>query len=84
MYSHENITRRITALHRRDEMAKSVPETLAAVKAMGYDYVEPAGLFGYSYADFKAELDKAGLKAHLCARAVCRAEGGHRKGDCRL
>ena len=50
----------------RDEMAKSVPETLAAVKAMGYDYVEPAGLFGYSYADFKAELDKAGLKA-ICA-----------------
>ena len=50
----------------RDEMAKSVPETLKAVKEMGYDYVEPAGLFGYSYADFKAELDKAGLKA-ICA-----------------
>lgn len=50
----------------RTEMQKSVPETLAAVKAMGYDYVEPAGLFGYSYADFRAELDKAGLKA-ICA-----------------
>ena len=50
----------------RDEMSKSVPETLKAVKAMGYDYVEPAGLFGYSYADFRAELDKAGLKA-ICA-----------------
>ena len=50
----------------RTEMEKSVPETLAAVKAMGYDYVEPAGLFGYSYEGFKAELDKAGLKA-ICA-----------------
>lgn len=47
----------------RDEMEKSVPETFAAVKAMGYDYVETAGLFGYSYEGFKAELDKAGLKA---------------------
>ena len=47
----------------RDAMEKSVPEALAAVKAMGYDYVETAGLFGYSYEGFKAELDKAGLKA---------------------
>ena len=43
----------------RDAMEKSVPEALAAVKAMGYDYVETAGLFGYSYEGFKAELDKA-------------------------
>ena len=50
----------------RSEMEKSVPATLKAVKEMGYDYVEPAGLFGYSYEDFKAELDKAGLKA-ICA-----------------
>jgi sugar phosphate isomerase/epimerase len=50
----------------RTEMEKSVPETLAAVKAMGYYYFEPAGLFVYSYEDFKAELDKAGLKA-VCA-----------------
>lgn len=50
----------------RSEMEKSVPETLAAVKAAGYDYAEPAGLFGYSYEAFKAELDKAGLKA-VCA-----------------
>ncbi len=50
----------------RDEMAKSVPETLAAVKNAGYDYVEPAGLFGLSGEEFKAELDKAGLIA-VCA-----------------
>lgn len=50
----------------RDEMEKSVPETLKAVKAAGYDYVEPAGLFGLSGKDFKAELDKAGLVA-VCA-----------------
>ena len=43
----------------RDEMAKSVPETLKAVKEAGYDYVEPAGLFGLSGEQFKEELDKA-------------------------
>ena len=46
----------------RTEMEKSVPAALKAVKVIGYDYVETAGLYGYSYADFKAELDKAGLK----------------------
>ncbi len=47
----------------RDEMAKSVPNTLRAVKDMGYDYVETAGLFGLTASEFKAELDKAGLCA---------------------
>ena len=50
----------------RNEMEKSVPETLAAVKSIGYDYVEPAGLFGLTGEQFRAELDKAGLKA-VCA-----------------
>lgn len=50
----------------RDKMQNDVPATLAAVKAMGYEVVEPAGLFGYSYDAFKAELDKVGLKA-ICA-----------------
>ena len=50
----------------RTEMEKNVPETLAKVKAMGYDYVEPAGLFNYSYEAFRKELDKAGLRA-ICA-----------------
>ncbi len=47
----------------RDEMAKSVSETLKAVKEAGYDCVEPAGLFGLSGEEFKSELDKAGLVA---------------------
>ena len=47
----------------RDEMAKDLSATLAAVKNAGYDYVEPAGLFGLSGEAFKAELDKAGLVA---------------------
>lgn len=50
----------------RSEMEKSVPATLAAVKNAGYDYVEPAGLFGLTGEQFRAELDKAGLKA-ICA-----------------
>ena len=50
----------------RSEMEKSVPATLAAVKAAGYDYVEPAGLFGLTGEQFRAELDKAGLTA-VCA-----------------
>lgn len=50
----------------RDEMEKSVSATLKAVKEAGYDYVEPAGLFGFSGEEFKAELDKAGLVA-VCA-----------------
>ncbi len=50
----------------RSEMEKDIAKTLAAVKAAGYDYVEPAGLFGLSGEQFKAELDKAGLVA-VCA-----------------
>lgn len=47
----------------REQMEKSVSETLARVKAIGYDYVETAGLFGLSGKEFRAELDKAGLTA---------------------
>ena len=50
----------------RDMMAKDVPAALAAVKAAGYDYVEPAGLYGLSGEAYKAALDEAGLTA-VCA-----------------
>lgn len=50
----------------RNEMEKNVAEALAKVKEIGYDYVEPAGLFGLSGEEFKALLDKNGLKA-ICA-----------------
>lgn len=50
----------------RDMMEKDVPATLRAVKAIGYDYVEPAGLFGMSADAFRKALDDAGLTA-VCA-----------------
>ncbi len=50
----------------REEMGKDLAATLAAVKAAGYDYVEPAGLFNRTGEQFKALLDEAGLKA-VCA-----------------
>ena len=50
----------------RDFLTKDLKGTLAKVKAIGYDYVEPAGLYGIPAADFKAALDEAGLTA-ICA-----------------
>jgi len=50
----------------RDFMEKDLPGTLAKVREMGYKCVEPAGLFGLTGEQFRAELDKAGLKA-ICA-----------------
>ena len=47
----------------REEMAADMEATLAAVKAMGYDYVEFAGYFGKSAEEVKALLDKHGLTA---------------------
>ena len=46
----------------RDDMEKDMDATLAAVKEMGYDYVEFAGYFGKSAEEVKALLDKNGLK----------------------
>lgn len=50
----------------RDYASKDLRGTLKKVKEMGYDYVEPAGLYGNSACDFKAALDEAGLVA-ICA-----------------
>ncbi len=47
----------------RDHMEKDVEATLTAVKAMGYDYVETAGIFDKTPEQFKAILDKLDLKA---------------------
>ena len=47
----------------RAELKKDVPETLAKVKAMGFTNVEMGGYYGLTPAQFRAELDKAGLKA---------------------
>ena len=45
----------------RDNMAESVEDTLRAVKEMGYDGVEFAGLFGKSGSEMKALCAKYGL-----------------------
>lgn len=45
----------------RDYMEKDAPGTLEQVKAMGYNYVELAGLYDLSPAEFKVLLDQTGL-----------------------
>ena len=45
----------------RDDMAADFEGTLQKVKAMGYDGVEFAGLFGYTPQQVKAMCEKAGL-----------------------
>lgn len=47
----------------RGEMQKDMPGTLRAVKEMGYDAVEFAGLFGHTAAEIRAMLDEVGLTA---------------------
>ena len=46
----------------RREAVKDLPGTLKQVKGWGIDVVESAGFYGRTAAEFKAELDKAGLK----------------------
>jgi sugar phosphate isomerase/epimerase len=47
----------------REELRKDVPGTLAKVRAMGFRNVEMGGYYGLTPQQFRAELDKAGLKA---------------------
>ena len=47
----------------RDFTASDLPGTLQQVKAMGYNAVELAGMYGLSAEQLKAELDAAGLTA---------------------
>lgn len=47
----------------RDEMERDMEQTLRAVKAMGYDFVEFAGFFGHSADEIKAMLQGIGLEA---------------------
>lgn len=50
----------------RDFLQADLKGALKQVKAIGYDYVELAGMYGNSAADFRAALDEAGLTA-ICA-----------------
>jgi sugar phosphate isomerase/epimerase len=47
----------------RHQLDKDVPGTLKYIRDVGYTDVETAGFYRLSAADFKKELDKAGLKA---------------------
>jgi len=47
----------------RDFAEKDLPGTLSQVKAMGYEAVELAGMYGLETAVLKQHLDTAGLKA---------------------
>jgi sugar phosphate isomerase/epimerase len=47
----------------RDDFSKDVPKTLKRVRDLGFRYVELAGYYGMTARQFRAELDKAGLKA---------------------
>src|SRR4051812_18342048 len=47
----------------RDAITKDVPGTLARVRALGFREVELAGTYGLSASQFRAELDRAGLRA---------------------
>lgn len=50
----------------RDFLQNDLKGTLKKVKAIGYDYIELAGLYENSAEDFRAALDEAGLTA-ICA-----------------
>ena len=47
----------------REQFAKDVPGTLDQVKSFGVEYVETAGTYGMTAAQFKSQLDARGLKA---------------------
>ena len=47
----------------RHDFEKDVPSTLRRVRALGFTQVELAGYYNLTAPQFKAELDKAGLKA---------------------
>jgi len=46
----------------REECARDLPGTLAAIAKMGYEGVEFAGYYGYSAAELRKMLDDLGLK----------------------
>lgn len=50
----------------RDFLTQDFKGTLKKVKEIGYDYVEPAGLYGIPADEYRAALDEAGLTA-VCA-----------------
>jgi len=58
----------------RDEMEKDFLGTLKAVREIGYEYVELAGLHGHTPEEAKAMLEEAGLKAMSAHVALAELE----------
>lgn len=50
----------------RDFASKDLMGTMKKLKEIGYDYVEPAGLYGKTAKEYRAVLDACGLQA-ICA-----------------
>lgn len=50
----------------RDYASNDLEGTMKKLKAIGYDYVEPAGLYGKTAEEYRAVLDAYGIKA-ICA-----------------
>lgn len=50
----------------RDFTSRDFAGTMEKVRGMGYEYVEPAGLYGINAAEFRRILDANGLKS-ICA-----------------
>ncbi|MBR2461035.1 MAG: sugar phosphate isomerase/epimerase [Clostridia bacterium] len=50
----------------RDYASKDLEGTMKKLKEIGYDYVEPAGLYGNTAEEYRAVLDRCGIKA-ICA-----------------
>ena len=47
----------------RNDFRKDVPGTLKRVRELGFTQVELAGYYGLTATQFRAELDRAGLRA---------------------
>lgn len=57
----------------RDDAEKDLLGTLKTIKALGYDGIELAGLYGKTAAEFKAAVDEAGLtviSAHVPQKEI--------------
>ncbi len=64
----------------KNSMQKDFEGTLAAIKEMGYEYVEFAGYFGRTSDEIKALLDKLGLKCVSAHQALDFFDADPQKG----
>lgn len=58
----------------RDLLENDLPRTLSAIRDIGYECVETAGLYGRTPEEFREELDRAGLTAVSCHVGISEVE----------